>query len=103
MKDEAKTQARLIGELEVMRGRIAVLEAERKQAEQESLHERDLFQTLFENHPDFIYFKNREARFCRVSKRFCDFFGRSMEDIIGRTDLDLFPEDVSRQTHSEDL
>ncbi|MBA7530991.1 hypothetical protein ES705_23202 [subsurface metagenome] len=76
---------------------------ERKKAEELLTHERDLIQALFENHPDFIYFKDHEARFHRVSKRFSAFFGLSMEDIIGKTDLELFPEEVAEQSYSEDL
>ncbi|MCJ7424556.1 PAS domain S-box protein, partial [Candidatus Bathyarchaeota archaeon] len=37
------------------------------------------------------------------SKRFCDFFELDKEDIIGKTDLELFPEEVAKQTYSEDL
>jgi len=76
---------------------------EHKKAEEVLYHERDLIQTLLENLPDFIYFKDSEGRFQHISKRFCKFFGRSMEDIIGKTDLELFPEEIAKQMHSEDL
>ncbi len=76
---------------------------ERKKAEEVLHHERDLIQALLENHPDFIYFKDSEGRFQNISKRFCKFFGRSMEDIIGKTALELFPEEVAKQFYSEDL
>ena len=76
---------------------------ERKKAGEELFDELSLMQLLLGNHPDFIYFKDSEARFQRVSKRFCDFFELDKEDIIGRTDLELFPEEVAKQTYSEDL
>ena len=76
---------------------------ERKKAEQMLSHERALIQTLFGNHPDFFYFKDNKARFHRVSKRFCHFFGLSEEDIIGKTDLELFPEEVAIETYEEDM
>ena len=76
---------------------------ERKRMEELLSNERDLIQTLLENQPDFIYFKNNEARFHRVSNRFCDFFGRTKEDIIGKTDLDLFPEEIAKKTYEEDM
>jgi len=75
----------------------------RKRREEVLSYERDLMQTLFDNIPDFIYFKDNKARFHRVNKRFCDLFGRSMEDIIGKTDLDLFPEEIANETFNEDL
>jgi PAS domain S-box-containing protein len=76
---------------------------DRKKAEETLYHEQDLIHTLLDNHPDFIYFKDSNARFQHISKRFCDLFGRTVEDIIGKTDLELFPEEVAVQTHSEDL
>jgi len=76
---------------------------DRKKAEETLYHEQDLIHTLLDNHPDFIYFKDSNARFQHISKRFSDFFGRSMEDIIGKTDLELFPEEIAKQTHTEDL
>lgn len=104
MKDENKTKIKELKTLRKERGKSALNHtAERKKIEETLTHERDLTQALFENHPDFIYFKDHEARFHRVSKRFCAFFGLSMEDIIGKTDLELFPEEVAEQTYSEDL
>jgi len=76
---------------------------ERKHMEEILYQERDLIQTLLENHPDFIYFKDKRARFQHLSKRFCEFLNRNREDIIGNTDLVLFPEEVAKQTYSEDL
>ncbi len=41
---------------------------EHKQAEDKLAHEQELFQTLLDNLPDAIYFKDRESRFVRVSR-----------------------------------
>jgi len=75
----------------------------RKKIEDLLYHEQDLIRTLLENHPDFIYFKDKNARFQHISNRFCEFFGKSMDDIIGKTDLELFPEELAKQTYNEDL
>lgn len=76
---------------------------ERKKAEEALSHERDLIQTLLCNTPDFIYFKDSKARFYRVSNSFKDLFNCKIEDIIGKTDLDLFPEEIAKETLKEDL
>ena len=76
---------------------------ERKNLEKKLSHDRNLLRTLFDSHPDFIYFKDSEARFHRVSNRFCDLLGLNKEDIVGKTDLDLFPRDVAEKTYREDL
>ena len=76
---------------------------ERKKIEEALYQERDLIHMLLENHPDFIYFKDRNAQFQHLSKSFCEFLGRNTDDIVGRTDFELFPGEVAKQTYSEDL
>ena len=65
--------------------------AERVQAEEEASYERDLLHTLLNQTPDYVYFKDRDRRFVRASNAFCDLFECGLEDIIGKTDEDLFP------------
>ena len=75
---------------------------ERKRAEQELSYERDLLQTLLGNIPDYIYFKDRDRKFVRASNSFCDLFGCCLEDIIGKTDEELFPREVAEVTARDD-
>ena len=77
--------------------------SQHKKAVEDLLYEQNLIQALFARHPDFIYFKDGKARFIRVNDRFCDFFKCCKEDILGKTDLDLFPKEVAKQTFNEDI
>ena len=67
------------------------------------LFEQTLIKTLLDYSKDFIYFKDKKARYVRVSEPYLDFFKLSKEDIIGRTALDLFPDDVGKQIYDEEL
>ncbi|MFC1713254.1 PAS domain S-box protein [Candidatus Poribacteria bacterium] len=75
---------------------------ERKKAAEEASYEQELMQTLLSSIPDYVYFKDRNRRFVRASNAFCDLFGRSMEDIIGKTDEELFPKEIAEETSNED-
>jgi len=75
---------------------------ERKQVQEEASYERDLMQTLLDNIPDYIYFKDRDRRFVRASNFFGDLFGCSLDEIIGKKDEDLFPEEIAKETASDD-
>jgi PAS domain S-box-containing protein len=75
---------------------------ERKRAEKEASYEHGLMQTLLDNIPDYVYFKDKNRRFVRASNFFCDLFKCSLEDIIGKKDEDLFPEEIARETASDD-
>jgi PAS domain S-box-containing protein len=75
---------------------------ERKRAEKEASYEQDLMQTLLDNIPDYVYFKDKNRRFVRASNFFCDLFGCSLEEIIGKKDEDLFPEEIAEETVRDD-
>jgi len=75
---------------------------ERKQAQKGASYEQSLMQTLLHNIPDYVYFKDKNRRFVRASNFFCDLFGCSLEDIIGKKDEDLFPEEIAEETASDD-
>ena len=68
----------------------------RKQAEAELAYERDLLQTLLENSPDQIYFKDGQSRFIKCSKSLSGRLGVSHEELIGKSDYDFFAEDHVR-------
>ncbi len=68
---------------------------DRKLAEEEASHERDLMRILLDSVPDHIYFKDKNRRFVRASNSFCDLFGLSMEELIGKTDEELFPDEIA--------
>ncbi len=59
--------------------------------------------TLLKDAPEFIYFKDKQAKYQKVGKRFCDFFKLCEKDIIGKTALDIFSENDAIQIYEEDM
>lgn len=62
-----------------------------------------LLEMLFENTPDFIYFKDRESRFVYFSKSFQKYF--QLEDFAslkGKTAFDLWPPEQARAFLEDD-
>lgn len=58
---------------------------------QELINERDLLQTLMDNIPDTIYFKDIKGRFTRINKAQAKVLGlESTAEAIGKTDFDFF-------------
>jgi PAS domain S-box-containing protein len=45
--------------------------------------------SLMDNMPDAIYFKDHESRFIRVSRYMAKHFGTTIEDLIGKSDFDI--------------
>jgi PAS domain S-box-containing protein len=74
----------------------------KRQKEHELLHEQNLLQSLLDNIPDTIYFKDRDSRFAKVNKAMARRFGRKEESIIGKSDFDLFTEEHARSAYEDE-
>ena len=99
------SEAELLEELGRARERVAALERRLglSVASEAGHSNRDMLQALVANIPDYVYFKDRERRFVLASKPFCDLFQRSLSEILGKTDEDLFPPEIAAGTVADDL
>lgn len=62
----------------------------------------DFFNVLLDNHPDYIYFKNKDSKFIKVNKKAAEVLGLDHPDeIIGKTDFDFFP-DIAEKVRSDE-
>ncbi len=61
-----------------------------------------LLQNLMENMTDHIYFKDVRSRFLMVNKAFCQWVGLSPQQVIGRTDFDLFASAHAQQAFEDE-
>ena len=70
----------------------------RKRAEQALLEEQHLTQTLVENVPLQIYFKDKKSRFTMVNSSMARWTGfESPDELIGKTDADVFGAEHSQK------
>lgn len=59
--------------------------------------------SLVETLPFFIFRKDLEGRFTFANDRFCKHVGIAQGDLIGKTDLDLFPLELASKYRRDDL
>lgn len=58
---------------------------------------------LFEALPDILFWiKDRQSRFVFVNRAFSDLVRRKPEDFIGKTDTDIFPDEIARTFLQDD-
>jgi two-component system, cell cycle sensor histidine kinase and response regulator CckA len=84
----------------------SLLESQISKHEQmeEALREsKALYQTLVERLPVYIFLKDKEGRFIYVNERFRNSLNMSFEDIVGKTDFDLYPSEVAHKYRQDDL
>lgn len=77
-------------------------DSEHKETERKLAFERGLIDSLLENIPDLIYFKDTEGRVERVSKSYTELTGVDRGDIIGKKATELFTDEVGKRLLKED-
>ncbi|PKN19641.1 MAG: hypothetical protein CVU71_04510 [Deltaproteobacteria bacterium HGW-Deltaproteobacteria-6] len=68
---------------------------ERKKAEEEIRRQIGLINSLLDSIPDIIFFKDIHGVYMGCNPPFSEFIGRSRDEIVGKTDYDLFDKDVA--------
>ena len=75
----------------------------RKAAEAKLEQERLLFRMVIDNLPDLVYAKDREGRKTLSNPADLRYIGcRSEDEVLGRTDLEVFPEEIAVQFSADD-
>jgi two-component system, sensor histidine kinase and response regulator len=71
-------------------------------ADNSPLSSETLYQSLVESLPLGVFQKDRQFRLLFGNRRFCEALGRSLDDIRGRTDFDLFPRELAEKYRRDD-
>jgi PAS domain S-box-containing protein len=82
--------------------RIFVSEQQQRQAALELEERNTLLRAVFEGAGDAIYVKDSEGRYLMVNHRIAGFFGRPIEEGIGKTAEQLTDEAIARQLTKDD-
>jgi phosphoserine phosphatase RsbU/P len=75
---------------------------ERRRHEEELRNSETLYHSLVETLPQNIFRKNLNEQFTFANQRFCQTLGRSLNEIIGKTDFDFFPAQLAEKYQKDD-
>ncbi len=90
------------------RGRLLYYEGtveditQRRQTEENLRNSEALYHSLVETLPQNILRKDLEGRFTFANQQFCKILGRTLEDIVGKTDFDFFPRELAEKYQRDD-
>jgi two-component system, cell cycle sensor histidine kinase and response regulator CckA len=87
----------IIGVVLVFRDQSAERDAEKKLS-----HERSLLRTVIDNIPDAVYAKDRIGRKILANPADLQNVGKSAKEVIGKTDYEVFPQEIARQFDADD-
>lgn len=52
----------------------------------------DFLQTVIDTNPNLIFVKDKDGKFSLVNQAFADFYGLTVEDMLGKKELDVHPD-----------
>ena len=62
----------------------------------------DILQAVIEATPDAIFVKDLDGRYVLVNQAFASFIGKTPSEVVGKHDLELYPEETARQFIEDD-
>jgi diguanylate cyclase (GGDEF)-like protein/PAS domain S-box-containing protein len=65
--------------------------------------ERRLKEAILNNIPDIAWLKDKEGKFLSVNEPFATAAGVSLQEMVGKNDLDIWPPDLAKKYRADDL
>jgi len=76
---------------------------DRKQAEEEIIESKNFLATLLESIPAPVFYKDIDGRYLGFNRAFEDFFGKTKDELIGKSVFDINPVKLARIYHAKDV
>ncbi len=71
--------------------------------QKELLEKERRFQTILDNIPDLVWFKDRESRFISVNEAFGLACGRKPDELVGKSDVEIWPKELAEHYRADDF
>jgi two-component system, NtrC family, sensor kinase len=81
---------------------LETVAAERRRAVKALRETEVLYHSLVETLPQMILRKDLEGRFTFANQRFCAELGKSLKEILGKTDFDFYPRELAEKYRRDD-
>jgi diguanylate cyclase (GGDEF)-like protein/PAS domain S-box-containing protein len=75
---------------------------EQKKVEEEMLESKNLMEVLLESVPAPVFYKDINGRYLGFNRAYEDFFGKTKEELIGKSVFDISPVELASIYHSKD-
>jgi PAS domain S-box-containing protein len=89
------------GQLRYYEGTVEDI-TQRRATEDNLRNSEALYHSLVETLPQNIFRKDLEGRFTFANQQFCKVLNRRLDEIVGKTDFDFFPEPLARKYQEDD-
>jgi diguanylate cyclase (GGDEF)-like protein/PAS domain S-box-containing protein len=93
----------IVGRLRDLSLRLEQELAQRRGVERALRNSEAVFQSLVETVPQYIFRKDLAGRFTFANQRYCELTGKSLPEMLGLTDFDIYPRELAEKYHQDDL
>jgi PAS domain S-box-containing protein len=87
----------------VLAGRLLMARMEHHKAKKELAMSEARYNSFINMNSDMMFMKDEQLRYVVVNRRYCEELYKRAEDLMGKTDNQLFPEDIARKYMESDL
>lgn len=104
MSDEGKSREQLLKEVQELKARLRQLENNsfRQRTQQEVFESATLLNELLRSVPDLIFCKDIKGKYLECNPALSKFIGLQKDEIIGKTDYDLFEKEIADNFRAND-
>jgi PAS domain S-box-containing protein len=103
-EDEKKSAEKHRKEQEELMNKLKLQNEELNRVQVDLLKETALLNNLMNFSPDYIYFKDKQSKFIRISKTMAKSFGfKKPEDAVGKSDFDVFTDEHARPAYNDEM
>ena len=103
-EEEKKATEKHRKEQEDLMKQLTSQNEELNQVQVDLIKETALLNNLMNYCPDYIYFKDKQSKFIRISKTMAKSFGfKKPEDAVGKSDFDLFTDEHARPAYNDEM
>jgi|YNPMSStandDraft_1061717.scaffolds.fasta_scaffold10405_2 PAS domain S-box-containing protein len=89
-------------ELQRAKQRLEQEVAEHGHTQQTLQQSQALYSSLVETLPIYVLRKDLQGRFTFANRLFCGLLGKSLEEVVGKTDFDFYPKELAEKYRSDD-
>ncbi|MBL3656458.1 PAS domain-containing protein [Fulvivirga sediminis] len=102
MRSQEEEMRQNMEELQATQEQLTRQMNENNQMQEDLLKEKALLDALLNNLPDYIYFKDTESRFIRISKSMEKLFPYPLDEMIGKSDFDFQQKEAAQKFYDEE-
>ena len=74
-----------------------------RQSDRVNKKSRNTLNSIINNSSTIIYLKDKEGKYILINKQYEKIFHLKNDEIVGKTDFDIFPEDIAKRLRENDL